>query len=220
MKITLNRKFLRRFIRIGVFLLFLDILVSVIYFYSVQNYFYGKTIRHCDAGVVFFAGFTKSGTLDYECHKRLNKILSYYYSGIIDRIVCVGGSRPVSKLFGSKMMKDFLKERKVPGDSIFIDTVSFNTRANFNEACRMIHYYNWKNVMLVSSNLHLFRISSLEAYCSKVHFTYPNRKDKIENLRELIYTWCTIHHEWAKFLIRAVIPEKHINTLVRKLRRC
>ena len=199
-------------------ILTVDIVAASYYYNLTENYFLNAAQDTADVGVVFFAGFTGNHGLNADCIRSLKKTITLFRTGKIRNILCLGGARIKSGFFGAKLMKNYLVKNSIPAEKIIVDYYSYDTSTNIAIACKYIRHNQWEKVMLVSSNLHLYRINKLLDICKGGRFYYPHMPDKIEGISDLWDAWKAVHHEWLAYTAAAIIPRPAYDALLSWIR--
>jgi len=92
---------------------------------------------------------------------RLEHAQELYQKGIVKRIVLTGGVGKGSKTAESEAGRDYLVERGVPSEVIALEKESHTTHANLVEAKKVMAERGYRNAVIVSDPLHLYRASSM-----------------------------------------------------------
>lgn len=151
-----------------IFFSIIDIAISYLYYNYCKNFVEKRVCDNADAAIVFFAGFDKNYNLDTLQLSRINKAIQLYNSKIVKKIICVGGNRPHSNLYGSRKSANYIISQDIPESDIFFDTLSFDTKTNLREAHQIANNYNFNKLIYVSDAIHLHRISLFSkhnSYC-------------------------------------------------------
>lgn len=152
--------------------------------------------------------------------RRVNHGYELYRSGQVDKILCVGGSRPSRSFSGAALMKQRLVNKGVPASDIFLEPKSYDTRTNMQFASEIARQQGWTSVIIVSSPLHLYRIQrmpalghwmEIEIYLSG--FRYEQAVPSITWIEKIRHA----HYEWMSYAVNA-LPDHLYQKLVRHLR--
>lgn len=208
------RKKWLKFLFLTLLILFIvDILGGIYFFYRVEEILKDDEAQpesvKVDAAVIFFGGFEKKDRLNSETKRRLNYGIQLFRSREAKSILCVGGTRTLRQSSGAELMKKKLIESAVPEDYIYIEKVSNDTNSNIRNAFGIITKNNWKKVIMLSSLVHLYRIRKVISKLKPgflVYYCPYSYKDCYPGINRFTI-WEQIHHEWAAFLLSAVLPE-------------
>lgn len=203
------------------FIVLLDLLTSLIWGISILNKV--EKFKHpgqFDAVVILMGDFSEEYTaLGPQTLRRLNFALSLKDEVQIEHFLCVGGSRPVSKVVGSELMKAYLHEHGIPDDKLYSEGESFDTRGNWSDATIVIQENKWKSVGVISSAFHLYRFYTHVAdtennfRISLLPYSYMSSNPETT----LFDLWLSIHYEWVTYLLYA-LPEPIYNLAVSLIR--
>lgn len=211
-------KSLKKWLLLIVALIAVDVLGCVLYYKKVQDFVLKQPYDvHADLMVVF------QRNVDYETRalgsgtiKRLDRAISLYDQGNIDWILCVGGARPQIKLYGAKLMKNYLVKHGLDGNKVFYDSLSYDTGTNWAEAMKVIRHYQFKDIVAVSSPLHIYRIASIVN--NDEHVVYAAYNYEFNTLSNYWFVFYSIHYEWMANVLRAIFPEKVYLKILRFIR--
>ncbi len=185
----------------------IDIMAVFLYYYRVQGFISDQTFQlTADAGVVFFGDYDWSAyELGKDTKQRLKHTIHLYQSERINRIICIGGARANRKFLGSKEMRNYLTENGIDAEKILYDSLSYDTKTNWYEASKIIDRNQFTSIVIISSPLHVYRISKIidrnNTYFSA--YTYHH-----QTISDYFSTYTDIHHEWSAFLLSAILPER------------
>jgi len=208
------------------FLVIIILLIAVVIFlcfyfnrrYSCSNE--ERLAGNFDSAVVFFADFDSNGNPDAESFRRFNFALRLYKENIVKNIVFVGGFRPALKLMGSKILADEAIKARVSREHVFYDRVSRDTISNWLEADKILKYKNFKNIVLISSMFHLFRIEkTIEVdkffYKKVIYKCYPYTEYKYQMI---ISSFIDFFYNLISFIIYYIIPDGYYDLLIQQIR--
>lgn len=206
-------KHLKRFVFFIIILIFIDLTVSIIYHniaitFVKKNQFSIEKQNKSDCIILFFGDYDYNNhKLGEETLKRINHTFSLYKKNKIPYIICVGGSRNNCQFSGANEMCKYLKEKGIDENNLFYDTLSFDTKTNYKEACKLLDSNRFENPILISSDLHLFRISGLVD--RNVYYSPHKNTNK-----SLFKRWKSINNEVIALIAYTFLPEKwYLNTL-------
>ncbi|MCE5251428.1 YdcF family protein [bacterium] len=189
----------------------MDYAACALFCRKVNRFFMNREVRESDAAVVFFGDNDHEYHMGPETLRRAEHALELYRKESIRAIICVGGGNLVKKrgISGAQMMRNYFTENGVPGECVLYDTVSYDSFSNWNEAYAMIVSHGWKRIVLVSSPLHLYRLSRFTGDGTLDLFYSPWSPDCSLTLKNYRYLRGWIHHEWLAYTAFAVLPEPY-----------
>lgn len=125
-----------------------------------------KTVPKAYTGIVLGAYVHKSGNLSLTLRDRVDKALELYKSGKIKRFLLSGdhGTKTYDEV---NSMKEYLLERNVPTEDIFLDHAGFNT---YNSMVRAAKIFGVDKAVVITQAFHLPRAvfiarnQNIEAY--------------------------------------------------------
>ncbi len=170
-------------------------------------------------GMVFFRGYDKTGRfLSPDTLRRAHEALRLYKQGAISTIVCIGGARPWRETFGSRIVKDYLVSRGVPGEKIVVDMESSDSRTNWQVVRRLAGERGWEHIVLIASPMHNQRLRTVVAAAplnnGKVFYSsysYAGCEPPLP-WKEL---WVDTHYEWLAYAAEFIFPESFYLQAVR-----
>ncbi|MFQ5685034.1 MAG: YdcF family protein [Candidatus Scalindua sp.] len=167
-----------------------------------------------DVGIVFYKDTGEKFGLNEEVLRRLNHSVKLYERGVISNIICVGGARPMQSRAGAREMRDVLISFGLPGDIIFYDSVSYDSITNWKEAYKITASKGWKSVLLISSPLHLYRLSKIiisnkDLLLSVSTYSY----DEIGKSK--FFIWKSIHYEWIAWTAMTLMPKETYKRVIK-----
>ncbi len=123
------------------------------------SYYREKTVpapSDYDVIVTLGAQVQPNGEPSVQLDWRLNKTAEMYFAAPCPVIVCgaQGADEPRPE---AEVMRDELIERGVPADSIYTDSVSFDTYQNIRNAKVIIQQLNLSKPLIITSDYHLPR---------------------------------------------------------------
>jgi uncharacterized SAM-binding protein YcdF (DUF218 family) len=189
-------------------LLVFDIISSYVFMTLVERNVGRGDREMADAAIVLFSGFDGTTHVNSETMRRIDHTVNLYQKGLFRNIMCVGGARSDRNLYGAKLMKGEFVSRGVPSDRIYFEKRSNDTLSNLTEAFNAITEYKWKNAVIISSPLHIFRVkwilSSHEKEVS-VSFSPYSYADSIPEI-SLPRLWMQVHYEWVAYALLTILP--------------
>lgn len=200
-------------------LLFLFVLDSI----AVQSYYHlaRSTVNtmsipeSSDAGIVFFGSFGPYEGLSAQSAARVQHAANLYHEGKIQYIIAVGGLRENRERSGAALLVDALVKKGVSSDAVSLGAGSYDSQTNWKEAFDVIKANGWKSVVLISSNLHLYRLKGIVHDDTLAIYFSPHPYDS-GNLLEQAKK---VHHEWLAHLATALLPEQTYQSLLNVLRK-
>ncbi|MBI4690071.1 MAG: YdcF family protein [Nitrospirae bacterium] len=210
------KRYLTRKVVLVVLLIFvLDISVSTIYFFFIENKTHFPE-KSADVGIILTGFIDSKNGIDDETRRRINHASKLYNNRLFVRFFCAGGARPHKNFYGAEMVKNELIAYGINKDIIYSERISNDTRSNLKEAFKMIENNGWRSVIIISSPLHLYRAQGLVPYSKNIEvslsaYPYADSNPKIS----LITLWKHIHYEWAAFF-SAALPQP-IYAMIKKI---
>jgi uncharacterized SAM-binding protein YcdF (DUF218 family) len=195
------------------FILIADICIVVGYYSFVANFFeMHKSNQKTDVALVFFGdyNFVKKA-FDSDTKKRLEHVLNLYHSNKTENIICVGGYRRTENFTGSIYMRNYLINKGVDRHRVFNDSGSFDTKSNLKLAKEIIEAKKFQKIALVSSPVHVYRISMLIEGDSIFYSPY---KYKNQSIKDYLYLYRSIHHEWIAFFLSTILSVENYAKLL------
>ncbi len=205
--------------------------IWVIYSIFSEFYFFGYYLekhysvnrislnKNFDAVVVFFGGFNNSGKLNKESLRRISFALDLYHTHKVKNIIFVGGWRPSRNISGSELMAQEAMSLGVKCENIFIDSHSRDTIQNWNGAKKIIEKKDFKDIILISSPFHLWRIHYLIKLNHSINISYITYdrstvlpyKSFFENIIDFSY-------HAVSFALYLCMPSEFYQYLIEKIR--
>jgi uncharacterized SAM-binding protein YcdF (DUF218 family) len=150
--------------------IWLTVIIAVIgfgvNFYQVYNYkddskYYFEQGGKADAGVILGAAVWGGKRPSPVLRERINKGFEIYDKKIVPRLILTGGGSP-GELTEAEVAKNELLKYKVNENNLIVEKQS-------NSTVEQIHFvrdeyyfkYNWKSIIIISDNFHLFRSAEL-----------------------------------------------------------
>ena len=170
-----------------------------------------------DAGVVFFGGFGIDDRPNDESRKRLSEALSFLAAGRFDSLVVVGGKRKRLVRTGAQMLADEASREGLATELIYVADSSYDSLSNLKEVAMLAESQGWKNLLFVSSPLHVVRLAwlkereGIEAQCGYYGGDLMNYC-----MRWDISLRCW--HEWLGYASVVLVPDRLRNRIVVILR--
>ena len=208
------------FLLLIVILIGLDYTACSLYTDKITLFFRNQPKRDTDALIVFFGDLDRHNKLGRETKKRLDHCINLYNKNKTLSIVCSGGGghRKKHGFSGSQLMADYLSAAYIPQKNIIVECYSYDSLSNWEETQRIIEAQQWKNVTLISSALHLYRLAGITGGDSLEISFSPYSLDGIHSFGEYVSRRKWIHHEWKAFAAQTLLPEGLYRKLVRVVR--
>lgn len=92
---------------------------------------------------------------------RLDHALFIYKEKLSNNFILTGGIGENGNMSESQAGKNYLIEKGIAEESIFIEEISKTTWENLNEALKIAHQQNFNSVILASNKFHSFRIKKM-----------------------------------------------------------
>jgi len=206
-------------LKIFILLIILNLSASIIYYQYVVRFLKNHEISGVyDTGIIFFHDFDEKNKLSSITRERLNHSFELYEKKIIRNIILAGGTRLEKNLYGAKLMRKYSLNAGIPGSKIYYDSLSFDSFSNWEEAKKIIHLKDWNEILIISSPMHLFRLSKICKDETKniLFSTYLN--DYINNY-SYYHIWKDIQYEFVAWVAFWLLPEKHYKKLIKRKRK-
>ena len=213
-----NKKILLWLILFFSLVIIADIAGVVRYYYFIENFFTNKIDEQTsDAALVFFGDFDfDEMQFGNDSKQRLEHTIQLYRTKKVKNIICVGGYRKSENFIGSAHMRKYLINSGINPTHIFNDSTSFDTNSNLIEAEKIIVSKQFNEITLISSPLHVYRISQL-TNMKGIHFNpYKYNNQTIGDYYNL---FISIHHEWIAYLLPAILSKENYAKLIAWQRR-
>jgi hypothetical protein len=168
-------------------------------------------------GILFFADFGSDEGLGPKSRDRVEYASELYRSGRVEALLAVGGRRRDPDRFGSRRMADALETLGLQPGALLVEQESFDTRTNWREADAILRDRVLRDVLLISSALHLYRIKAIAPPGYRMTCA-PTRPVGEALLRRPIETWFVVHREWIAWLAMWILPDDAHRTLIRRWR--
>lgn len=88
---------------------------------------------------------------------RLLKSIELYKNGYANKIIVTGGQGKNENLPEGTVMKNYLIEKGISSDDIFIEDKATSTYENFKFSKQIIDNNDYKKIIVVTSNFHILR---------------------------------------------------------------
>ena len=207
------------------FLVIVDIIASFLWFKSVVAKENNQIKEKAEAGVLFMGSFDKNYTeLGKDTLQRIHHGTDLYKKGLINTILCVGGTRSSIQVFGSLMMKEKLSALGVPSERILTETKSYDSITNWRMTAQIIEENHWKTVAIISSPLHVYRLRKIisekpmpELKVIYSPYSYGAYQDTSIKL-SLFEKWRQVQHEWIAYLTTTLLPDSVYRSILRFIR--
>lgn len=138
------------------------IFLQIYNFNDDSNEYLNKTItEQADAGVIFGAAVWGGNRPSPVLRERINKGFEIYKSGLIRNLVLTGGGSP-NEMTEADVARNELIKYGIPKANLIIENTSNSTMEQLLFLRDALYKVNdWKKVILISDNFHLFRITEI-----------------------------------------------------------
>jgi vancomycin permeability regulator SanA len=156
MRRNLNKKTLYVFLVVIliVFVYFVSIPVSIIYFGKKQVYTNIEDVDEYNVGIVFGAGVKEDGTPHDMLRDRLIVASDLYNAGKIKKILVSGDNRFVNYNEPQVMFEYLTEDLKIPADDVVRD---YAGRRTYDTCARAKEIFGVENALLITQGYHLPR---------------------------------------------------------------
>jgi len=149
-----------------VFLVFAAIVIAAaITGMSIIFHFEQKERPPVEADVVIVLGarVMPDGELSTTLEFRIQTAYEVFRQGYADYFIVCGAQGRDEPMTEAQAMKNFLVERDVPSENIFMEDQSFNTVQNLAHAREIMEEQGFETALIVTSNYHIERAMRLTA---------------------------------------------------------
>lgn len=122
---------------------------------------------------------------------RLDYALSLYNQGLSSKIILTGGVGKGEIISESQIGKDYLIEKGVDSQNIFIEEKGHTSWQSLNQVAQILKEHNLNSIILVSDGFHMMRLNKMakdlgiQAYGSRV-IESPISKSKITEFKYIV----------------------------------
>jgi uncharacterized SAM-binding protein YcdF (DUF218 family) len=206
-----------------IMVILLDLLVASLYIRQSKRMTTELPFEKTDCALVFMGDFSADG-LGPVTQRRLGHVLSLYEQGRVGRIICTGGARPRSGVYGSRMARDWLARAGIPEGDILVEDRSCDTVTNILHGFALATDHNCTSLALVSSPIHLRRIAQIRDDLPSEQFLHyalspydpAHQKPRLRALDQML----AVHHEWLATAMQHILPKATINWIRDEVREC
>lgn len=160
-----------------VFILFFAILFIKIYSYS-----FFDNAQKADA-IVALGASQWNGEPSPVLKARLDHALSLYENNLADKFILTGGIGRGEKISESQAGKDYLIQKGVDGQNIFIEENGRTTLQSLKEVKNILSKQNFNSAVLVSDGFHSFRLEKMAVDLGIKVFISPAKESPVEKNR-------------------------------------
>jgi uncharacterized SAM-binding protein YcdF (DUF218 family) len=165
-----------------------------------------------DAAVVFFGGFDESNSPNSETKSRLKQAIEFCSNGMSRHLMIVGGNRKRLSKSGSELLAQVAIESGYPEENIQVGATSYDTVSNVREIKQLAAAKGWRKLLLISSPLHVMRISWLFGQDKSMKINFASEDITSYFPRSGLFVGCL--HEWIGYVSVFVLPDHYRNALV------
>ncbi|MBA7643338.1 hypothetical protein ES703_51063 [subsurface metagenome] len=211
------RRFSPRLLIVLAILVIADIIAATAWFQLVAKDCQSSG-ENSDVAVVFMGPWDGDFGVGKDTMRRIDHALELYHDGLIDNIVCAGGSLPRKGLYGAEDMKRVFVSLGVPEEHIYSERLSYDSQSDWEEARKIINSNNWNSVRIVSSAIHLPRLQDIitDKNLSIIYSPYPY--DQCQPEISCVCLWWQINYEWLALVAATVLPDSVYRPSIRWLR--
>lgn len=198
---------------IFLFVLLVDITIVYLYYRHVNNFIseQPKNLK-ADTGILFFGDYINDGSeLGPNSKNRANTAISFYKTGKINNIICVGGYYFKDWRGKPYHMLNYLIKNGVAPDAVMYDSLSFNTITNWYEGKKIMASNNYNSAIAISDPLHIFRISLM---IQDTNVYYASYQYKFNGFNDYWVFYQDVHHEFLSHILSFLFHEKLRNEIV------
>lgn len=210
------------------FFILLFLFVDTCFVYSYYLYVNKWVAQHAtcedtfDTALVFFHSVDETKhTLTQGSIERLTSALHLFKDNKVSNIIVAGGNRKkrdypnINQPSGATLMARWLTKKGIPSKRILIDSCSYDTVSNIENALRLKKKQQLNSMTCISSPLHLFRIQYLlETSQTKAGICALSSSE--EGLFEI---YLGVHQEWVAFFLMKWFDKKDYLEFIQSRRR-
>ena len=165
-----------------------------------------------DATVVFFGGFDESDLPNSETNSRLRQAIEFCSNGMSHHLMIVGGNRKRLSKSGSEVLAQVAIKSGYPEENIRVGATSYDTVSNVREIKQLAAAKGWRKLLLISSPLHVMRISWLFGQDKSLNINFASEDITTYYCRSGLFVSCL--HEWIGYISVFILPDYCRNALV------
>jgi len=194
----------------------IDIFACLFYGYYTHNQIHKnhQCVQQFDIAIIFNYGLNENETQSLENLSRLQKGLTLYESEKVKKLMVVGGNRGFTKFSHSQKMAQWLIQKGVPIEKIFIAPCSYDTASNLENAVNLMRQHHIQSAICVSNALHLARIQQFAKVLNLDNLSYCPSNLKVS----LLSSYIGIHIDWATIIVFSLLDKETYLNLLRKYR--
>ncbi len=224
MKTTSWKFLLKRLSLFLTFIILIDLLLVTAYYNYATNWVDQHTTcnENYETGLVFFHSVhERTHELMPGSISRLQSAYQLYQNDKLNQFIVAGGNRKkrnypnIDQPSGAKLMAEWLISKGVDANKVFIDSCSYDTVSNIENATRLQKQHNLGSLMCISSPLHLFRIQHL-IQKSNIASGICAINSKKMGYQEIFFD---VHQEWVAFFLMNWFNKKDYLHFIRSLRK-
>ncbi len=174
-----------------------------------------------DAALVFCEGVGDRHGLSRTTALRLEFAAGLLRAKQVRHVAGIGGNWGETR--GGRGMRAILREASVPAPNAHGEPHSYDTLTNADAFWKMLNERNWRDVVVVSSPIHLHRILYLLRHHDQSRATatrirvlpYSPHRGTIRILDH----WREIHHEWIAWTMLHALPRAWFRAIMRAKRK-
>lgn len=176
----------RRFMRTGLWCLGFFILIFIALIANIYRQGAVSDIQKADAILVLGAARWNDRPSPI-FQARLDRAHELYTQGYATTIIVTGGKTPETVRSDSSIGKEYLIQRGIKADGIFIEEHSRTTRQNLIFAQEIMEAQNLQSALLVSHDFHMIRAKDMSDDLGMIVFSAPVKtKNQLTKLRYAI----------------------------------
>jgi len=195
----------------------LDLSGVLLYYHRVLRFADDQPDRfRVDAAVIFFGDYEdKKFELGEESLRRAARTLELLTDSMAANVICVGGNAVRSQYGWRNLLEEYFIRHGVDSSRVFGDSASFNTISNWREAKKIMDRQGFSSLVVVSSPLHVFRISRL---VDREQVYYSPYRNEFKDLGDYWKIVVAVHHEWVSFTLSALFKDETRDKVALKFR--
>lgn len=217
-------KLLKLLVIVAVFLFAYDLVLFKWYSTIVARWAHGLDPVEAECAVILFSDFGEDWGLDGEAIRRCRHALRLFRNQQVEAVVCAGGNLALKGKSGSKLMFKWLSEHGMPQTALHREADSCDTLSNIRNPLRIMDRLGYSSALLVSSPLHLYRVSYLisREITPKgltIHLA-PYSYESIVPQAGVLCLFKQTHYEWLCLGLYLSLTKALYNRIIRSRRGC
>ncbi len=151
------------------------LLIWIFFVLNIINFGFSPVVKKADAILVFGTTVNPDGSASRLLRWRLDKAVKYYNEGYSDKII-VSGGKGQEGYEEAYIMRDYLKEKDIPENSIITDKDGSSTILTVQNFGNIAKEADFNSVLVITDYMSLLRtVSALEkARFKEIYYDYSD----------------------------------------------